>query len=258
MANTDADSTAPAPDIGADDSFEDEGYAASFDTSYVSSIASDIRNGVEENGRIYPAYGRGQYGMPVDEEAQHHNDINHAKFTLLMEDKLHLAPIGPTPQGILDIGTGSGIWAIDIADMYPSAHIVGTDIAASQPQCLPPNCEFEIEDAEDDWVFPKVSFDYIHVRELLMSIRDWPKLIGQSYEHLKPGGWLELGMTNPRTCCDDGSLDLKNSFYAESAKVFFELAEAMGTPLDASNAWKGMSCCLFCKIVSLVHLHRAS
>lgn len=45
----------------------------------------------------------------------------------LADGKLHLAPI-KNPHRILDIGTGTGIWAIDMADLYPSAEVVGTDI----------------------------------------------------------------------------------------------------------------------------------
>jgi hypothetical protein len=71
-----------------------------------------------------------------------------------------------------------------------------------------------------------------------MSIRDWPKLIRQSFDHLRPGGYLELAITNPATCCDDGSLDLEQSYFAHSGKLFYEVAQRMGTPLDAMNKWE--------------------
>jgi methylase of polypeptide subunit release factors len=45
----------------------------------------------------------------------------------MMEGKLHLAPV-KDPQRILDVGTGTGIWAIDTADLYPSAEVIGTDL----------------------------------------------------------------------------------------------------------------------------------
>lgn len=62
-----AGSTAPSTDIEPDTFTDDEGYAASTSTSYVTSLASDIRRGVEENGRIYAAYGIHKPWMPVDE-----------------------------------------------------------------------------------------------------------------------------------------------------------------------------------------------
>ena len=46
---------------------DDEGYAQSTSTSYVSSIASDIRAGIEENGRLYPAYGMHKAWLPIDD-----------------------------------------------------------------------------------------------------------------------------------------------------------------------------------------------
>jgi 2-polyprenyl-3-methyl-5-hydroxy-6-metoxy-1,4-benzoquinol methylase len=138
--------------IVAADDFDDEGYGESTNSSYVTSIASDILHGVEENGRTYASYGKHMYGIPIDEHEQQRNVLQHAKFFLLLDGRLHLAPI-QTPQKILDIGTGSGIWAMDMADKYPGAQVLGIDIAAVQPRWVPPNCLFEIEDAEDEWTF---------------------------------------------------------------------------------------------------------
>jgi ubiquinone/menaquinone biosynthesis C-methylase UbiE len=45
----------------------------------------------------------------------------HHLLTLRCNDKLHLAPIDPHPQRILDLGTGTGIWAMEMGDLYPSA-----------------------------------------------------------------------------------------------------------------------------------------
>ena len=228
-----------ADQIAADDreSF-DEGYAESTTTSYLSSLASDIHRGVTENGRTYASYGRTVQGIPIDEPEQDRNDLQHAKFLLLLGGKLHLAPIADDAHNILDLGTGSGIWSIDMADLHPSATITGVDVAPTMPTWVPPNVQFEIEDIEEDWLFGKSRFDFIFGRELLMAIHDWPRLIKQAYDHLKPGGYLELEMTFPKTFCEDGTLDLETSAYAESARLLFECGRKMNVPWEASLEWK--------------------
>jgi ubiquinone/menaquinone biosynthesis C-methylase UbiE len=46
--------------------------------------------------------------MPIDEEELDRIDMSHAKYFMLLEKKLFLAPITPQPQKILDLGTGTG------------------------------------------------------------------------------------------------------------------------------------------------------
>lgn len=60
-------------------------------------------------------------------------DLTHHMIQLILGNKLHLAPIGENPRRILDIGTGSGIWAIEMGDQYPMAEIIGTDLSPVQP-----------------------------------------------------------------------------------------------------------------------------
>jgi outer membrane biosynthesis protein TonB len=62
-------------DMEVDDVVDDEGYAQSTTTSYVTSIASNIRRGIEENGRTYPDYGKHMPSVPMDIEEQERNDI---------------------------------------------------------------------------------------------------------------------------------------------------------------------------------------
>jgi methylase of polypeptide subunit release factors len=55
-------------------------------------------------------------------------DLHHEIVLQLLGGALHKAPISHNPQHILDVGTGTGIWAIDMADKYPSAEVLGVDL----------------------------------------------------------------------------------------------------------------------------------
>ena len=59
-------------------------------------------------------------------------DIKHHIIMLLSNGHLHLAPL-TNPRRILDIGTGTGIWAMEMADLYPDSLIIGTDLSPVQP-----------------------------------------------------------------------------------------------------------------------------
>jgi ubiquinone/menaquinone biosynthesis C-methylase UbiE len=62
---------------------------------------------------------------------------------------LHFAPFDEKkpPTRVLDVGTGTGIWCIQMGDMYPSADILGIDISPIQPREVPLNVRFMVDDA---------------------------------------------------------------------------------------------------------------
>lgn len=79
----------------------------------------------------------------------------------------------------------------DVADEYPGAAVIGFDISAVQPSWIPPNCSFQIDDAQLDWTFKPDYFDLVHIRYLYGGIDDWAKLYRQAFTHTKPGGWFQ-------------------------------------------------------------------
>jgi len=56
---------------------------------------------------------------PNDEAENNRLDMHHHLATLILEDKLTTAPIGESPQRILDVGCGTGIWSIDAGKIIP-------------------------------------------------------------------------------------------------------------------------------------------
>ncbi|KAK7420247.1 hypothetical protein QQX98_002902 [Neonectria punicea] len=156
-------------------------------------------------------------------------DVNHHTLTLGIGDKLHLAPLDKEKvQSVVDIGTGTGVWAIDFADEYPNASVVGTDISPIQPSWIPPNLKFEIEDCTREWTFKNNSIDYIHIRWLVGSISDWNALFGQAFRCCKPGGWVESYETSSIITSDNNTVK-KDSALGQWGKIFIEGGEKIGS-----------------------------
>lgn len=132
---------------------------------------------VQEHGRTFNTYsGENKYFLPNDGEEQDRLDAQHELWLLLLGGKLALAPLfteqDDHPQGldvdVLDIGTGTGIWAWQFARQHPRARVVGTDLsliqhARGEEDPVPPNCTFVQEDSEEGWGHDHL-FDYIHWR----------------------------------------------------------------------------------------------
>jgi hypothetical protein len=94
-------------------STDDAGYGSDNMSSASTSIGSSVRDYMFENGRRYHSFRAGAYNFPNDDVEQEREDMKHAMVRLLSGQKLHFAPLGDNPQNILDIGTGTGIWAIE-------------------------------------------------------------------------------------------------------------------------------------------------
>lgn len=172
--------------------------------------------------------------MPNDEEEQDRLGLLHHYFMLIVGGDLFRAPITQIrqPQRILDMGTGTGIWAVDMADDFPEAEIVGVDLSPIQPSWAPSNCKFFIDDLESDWTFTREeAFDYIHGRVLAGGIADWERLLRQAYSHLKPGGWVEFQEYETKFTSDDGTHE-KMPVMLEWAEKLDEASKRFGKRMN--------------------------
>lgn len=77
------------------------------------SIISMIHHQTLFNNRRYCTYSMDRYPLPTDATEVDREDMKHFMVMEVTEGKHFFAPIGTNPKRILDLGTGTGIWAIE-------------------------------------------------------------------------------------------------------------------------------------------------
>ncbi len=129
--------------------------------------------------------------MPIDDIEQLRSSLNHQVFLHVLNGDHSMVKL-ENPTHILDVGTGTGEWAIKVAETFPNCEVVGTDIAAiAETRSVPMNVFFEIEDAEE-WDKLPNHYDMIHFRSMEGAFKDWRTIYKNVFNSLKPGGWVEL------------------------------------------------------------------
>lgn len=233
----------PAPVVLPDEESDDGGDSALGESSASSSesMRSSILDYRQENGRTYHRYKDGKYNLPNDDTECERLDLQHHLFLVTLGDKLGLAPPnepGSKVKNVLDVGTGTGIWAIDFADEHPESKVVGVDLSPIQPSFVPPNVEFYIDDIEEPWSF-SYKFDYVHSRMMTFSLKNWPEFTSHVYENLAPGGYFELLEIDLQAKSDDGSYNENSQLY-KCTQLLEEATIKIGRPFRDNTKTKDM------------------
>ncbi|KAI2468651.1 S-adenosyl-L-methionine-dependent methyltransferase [Annulohypoxylon bovei var. microspora] len=198
---TDPDSAGDGAGVDEDDDHEpDEGLSLSprqtrrrDSTKAVSGSSSSrfFRSIVYKFGRTFNR----NYFLPSDKQEQERMNLQHEISVEVHDGDLHLSPV-IKPRRVLDVGTGTGIWAIEFGTSHftrrnPDSEVLGIDLnPVPPPPFIVPNCHFGIADVYDEWKFGR-PFDFIHVRSL-GEPADKRKLFKLIYDNLAPGGWVEF------------------------------------------------------------------
>ncbi|CCE28837.1 uncharacterized protein CPUR_02526 [Claviceps purpurea 20.1] len=200
--------------------------------SSTTSIASSVLDYRHIHGRTYHSDKfKTNYFLPNDDQQLGTEELCHHCLTILLDDQLFVAPLEKDKMHrVLDVGTGFGIWAIEFADQFPNASVIGTDLSPCQPQWVPPNLCFEIDDATLEWTWDANHFDFIHMRYIVGGIEDWTALFKEAYRCCAPGGWVESLEYEPEFRSDDGSMDLE-PVLASYGELFREASKFLDRPL---------------------------
>ncbi|KFA60047.1 hypothetical protein S40285_08961 [Stachybotrys chlorohalonatus IBT 40285] len=153
------------------------------------------------HGRRYHGYSSGKYPLPNDKLEQQREEAVHAMMLELTDGRLFYSDVGEYPQRIIDIGTGT------VADTYPSASVIGTDLSPIQPTWLPVNARMFVEDCEDlDWLHGSY-YDLVHLRGMASVLRNLDAVLNKAFAHLRPGGSIEFQEFGTQILCDDDTME---------------------------------------------------
>ncbi|KAG4430735.1 hypothetical protein IFR05_013776 [Cadophora sp. M221] len=222
---------------------EDDDYDSAYDGestagSSTTSIGSSILKFREENGRTYHAYKDGSYAFPNDEVEADRLDLQHHEFQLIFDGKLFTAPIPKEKvlHRVLDVGTGTGIWAIDFGDDHPESNVLGVDLSPIQPTFTPPNVSFQIDDMEAPWTYTQ-KFDFIYSRMMMCSFDSYPRFFEQALANLSPGGFLEMVDPAWPIKLNDGEWP-KDSALFKWSELWGEGMKKMGRDAECARLYK--------------------
>jgi len=177
------------------------------------------------------------YPLPTDEDEVKRSELHHKMLQFLFDGKNYVGPVKEvlTPKEgqercrVLDLGTGGGFWAIDLADEFPTAEVIGVDLAPVQPREVPENCTFELCDLDQIYLpYPSEHFDVIHARFMHTGISNYPRFLNEIARMLRPGGLVILIEPDHSEPIADGktATELTRSGQPSGMRGWFALWEA--------------------------------
>ena len=130
------------------------------------------------------------------------DELSHEILLELLDGRLYTTSTLKPSATILDVGTGTGRWAREVARSLADARVYGIDIHPVVPgRDEPSNVVFETVDVMEGIPFNTGTFDLVHSRLLCGGITDWPLYLENLRRLLRKGGAAE---------CIEVELELRN------------------------------------------------
>ncbi|KAK3175584.1 hypothetical protein K4F52_010142 [Lecanicillium sp. MT-2017a] len=120
--------------------------------------------------------------------------------------------------------------------MFPGANVIGVDISPIQPNLVPTNLCFQVDDVEMEWNY-RFGLDFINARGLSGSIKDVRKFLAQAHESLNVQGWLELSDIVLDTVSDNDMLK-PGSKIKEWESHMKDASSRNGRPIDSPTFYE--------------------
>ncbi|KAG8896489.1 hypothetical protein FRC00_005877 [Tulasnella sp. 408] len=182
-----------------------------------SSVAETERNLTTTDGRGFQQQ-NDAYTLPTDRNEHSRLDLQHEAVRIILGGELYQTPElvraalslrENTKRRILDIGAGSGKWAIEMAEEFPHVDILGIDlmepdILSDPTRRVPSNCSFQKADANEYMEKIDSAYDIVHFRCVELGILDSDLFFYDAARVLRPGGLLLLMGADPKLLDEKG------------------------------------------------------
>ncbi|KAF8624066.1 hypothetical protein AX15_006078 [Amanita polypyramis BW_CC] len=150
---------------------------------------------IERDGTLFHSVENAPYPLPFDGHEQRRQKMMHK----LLYQLLHAHCAGPVSEAltwnagehgrnVLDLGTGTGKWVMDMGRTFPNSIFIGVDIVPIATRYPLENTQFEIQNISEGLRWSDGTFDLIHARDLSMGVRDWRVLVREVARLLRTGG----------------------------------------------------------------------
>lgn len=126
-----------------------------------------------EDGRTRHAVKSAPYMLPNDLTEADRLDAQHYIVRYIFQGNYNVKLDRSASLKILDVATGTGVWALEMAQEFPNAEIHGIDLSPIYPRPetstkpIPPNCHFQLCNVLDGAPFPDNYFDFVYQRLLV-------------------------------------------------------------------------------------------
>lgn len=174
---------------------------AQSDTSEGSSILTEISDSssyfTEAGGRLFHSHSNNShYPLPVDTPEQERLTVLHkclhrvigAHYVGPVQQHLRFVP-GQPQKRVVDIGTGNGVWPMDMGEQFPHVLFRAFDLVPIATRFPLNNVRFEIDDlnnSETRWNADTI--DMVHARDVSLAVRHLPSFLAEVTRILRPGG----------------------------------------------------------------------
>ncbi|KAH9856406.1 S-adenosyl-L-methionine-dependent methyltransferase [Lenzites betulinus] len=138
------------------------------------------------------------YPLPVDPREQFrqndlHDVIRGLTWNRCAEWLLHALENHPNERRrVLDVGTGTGAWMLEMAEHFPHVLFTGIDIVPISTRSPPANVILQLYDVTLGLPHASSSFDIIHARMITLGVRDYLAFVNEAARVLRPGGLLSI------------------------------------------------------------------